>query len=151
MGWGTYDEVVAHGERGGLVGTEVVEVVRLAGKRCLDMVHNGLCDAGNVCNAHEERSATSRVARCRADAQDGGRTSIRTADARLPHLLITSRPFLLARLVDLRQVTYANSVSLRGVPQHTCAPVSVRTCLRLGAGFPMALGSITEVIVLDRG
>ena len=47
-GWaaGTYEEVVADGERGGLVGTEVVEVVRLARERGVDMVHDGFRDFG---------------------------------------------------------------------------------------------------------
>lgn len=49
----TYNEVVAHRERSSLVGTEVVEVVRLAGERCLDVVHKRLCDRLHICRSDE--------------------------------------------------------------------------------------------------
>lgn len=49
----TYDEVVAHRERSSLVGTEVIEVVRLAGEGCLNMVHKRFCDRLHICRSDE--------------------------------------------------------------------------------------------------
>ena len=51
----TYEEVVAHGERGGLVGPDVVEVVRLAGEGGVDMVDDGLGDLRHVCRTGGQR------------------------------------------------------------------------------------------------
>ena len=45
---GTYEEVVARGERGGLVRAERVEVVRLARERGVHVVNHGLGDRRDI-------------------------------------------------------------------------------------------------------
>ena len=44
----TYQHVVLGGQRSGLVGAEVVEIVGLTGQGSLHMVDDGFCDRGSV-------------------------------------------------------------------------------------------------------
>lgn len=45
----TYDEVVASREGSSLVGTEIIEIVRLTSEGGVDMVDERLCDIRDLC------------------------------------------------------------------------------------------------------
>ena len=71
----TYEKVVADGERGGLVGTEVIEVVRLARERGVDMVHDGFRDFGCLWMGRASRSVREMNVRGQVSEASAGEKS----------------------------------------------------------------------------